>query len=321
MKSREACRATAVRHPASCPRGLSRQGCGAAGRGAARFVAPGLRRRRTKCRAVYRARAAVRRTRCRAVYRARAAVRRTRCRAVCRARAAAPAGRSAARFVAPGLRRRWTKCRAVYRARAAVRRTECRAVCRARAAAPAAERREVCRARVVRRRAAAPRGLSRQGCAPAGGAREVCRARAELRRAERREVFRAPACDPAARVFSGVSDPFSELVLVAGLSARRFAPFLKRSRGSLCAPPGRQSRPRFSTLPLGSRPADLRGFRRIPQLPAPKPFQEDVFVRSAKLVERRHQVFPFACAESRWCVVDQDRPVCVARRHAPKRTP
>jgi hypothetical protein len=58
-----------------------------------------------------------------------------------------------------------------------------------------------------------------------------------------------------------------------------------------------------------------RGLGRLPEASARKPFHHDVFVRALKLCERRQQVFAELRAERGRGVVDQNRPVCEARRH------
>jgi hypothetical protein len=59
------------------------------------------------------------------------------------------------------------------------------------------------------------------------------------------------------------------------------------------------------------------GFLCFPQ-PAPRePFHDDVGILAQQLVERREQLAALARAECRRLVVDQDRPIRVARRHRP----
>ena len=59
----------------------------------------------------------------------------------------------------------------------------------------------------------------------------------------------------------------------------------------------------------------LFGLGRVPDAAAGEPLHHDVAVLPAQLVERRQQFFPFARPEGRWLLIDEDRPVCVARRH------
>lgn len=59
-----------------------------------------------------------------------------------------------------------------------------------------------------------------------------------------------------------------------------------------------------------------RLFRRVPEAPAREPLQDDVLAGAAQLVQRGQQVVRLLRAKCRRCVVDENRPVGIARRHA-----
>ena len=85
------------------------------------------------------------------------------------------------------------------------------------------------------------------------------------------------------------------------LNARLPFGFTNRALGSLCSPPGRQSRPRRSRWTRSSR-APPRVLRRVPQTPVGEPLHHDVFVRPAQLMKRRQQLVLFLAPGTRSAV-------------------
>ena len=112
--------------------------------------------------------------------------------------------------------------------------------------------------------------------------------------------------------------------LAVRLGARRmgavrigFDRFLKRSRGSRCAPPGRQSRPRFSSGGFGARCAACASAGDSQSRPRANHFiTTSVFFRRSWCSVGRSSSRSRA-RKAVGCLIDEDGPVRVARRHPP----